>query len=149
MLFTRKRPFRDVYNDIMSKETIDILEKYQCIDKIEKVLDEHGICPCDLFDMACFFKDTIVVKIIQNNVETSINDIPCNQMFFIDFKSKTLEGSLKKKDDYVNKFNLQGQNVIYEFYNEDKSDFVLLLYKPENSYNFDEMCKLFEKYNDM
>lgn len=98
--------------------------------------------------MACFFKDTIVVKIIQDNVETLINDIPCNQMFFIDFKSKTLEGSLKKKDEYVNRFDLQGQDVIYEFYDEYKSDFVLLLCKAENNYDFDEMCKLFEKYKN-
>ena len=83
--------FRRVCEDIVSKETLDILEKYQCIDKIQKLLDEHGTIPYDLFDIASFFKDVVVVKIIKDDIEITINDITSNQMVFIDFSFKSFK----------------------------------------------------------
>ena len=85
-----KFTFKRVCKDIVSKETFEILEKYQCIDKIQKLLDEHGTIPYDLFDIASFFKDVVVVRIIKDDIEIIINDIPCNQMVFIDFSFKSI-----------------------------------------------------------
>ena len=138
--------FRQVCEDIVSKETLDILEKYQCIDKIQKLLDEHGTIPVDLFDAASFFKDVVVVKIIKDNVEITINDIPCNQMVFIDFSFKSFTESNKKLEEYANRFNILRENVLAGFYMENKSDFVLLLNGLVDIDNYDEMRKLFNKY---
>ena len=80
--------FRQVCEDIVSKETLDILEKYQCIDKIQKLLDEHGTIPIDLFDVASFFKDVVVVKIIKDNVESKLSP-------FLKSKKATLEDNRK------------------------------------------------------
>lgn len=138
--------FKRVCEDIVSKETLDILEKYQCIDKIQKLLDEHGTIPYDLFDIASFFKDVVVVRIIKDDIEITINDIPCNQMVFIDFSFNSFTESNKKLEEYVNRFNILCENVLTGFYNENKSDFVLLLNGSIDIDNYAEMRELFNKY---
>ncbi len=138
--------FKRVCNDIVSKETLEILERYQCIDKIQKLLDEHGVFPIDLFDVASFFKDVVVVKIINDNTEITINDIPCNQMVFIDFSFKSFTESDKKIEEYANRINVHRENVLAGLYDENKSDFVLLLNGPVDVDNYAKMRKLFNKY---
>lgn len=141
-----KFSFKRVCKDIVSKETLEILEKYQCIDKIQKLLDEHGTFPIDLFDVASFFKDVVVVKIIKDDTEITINDIPCNEMFFIDLSFKSFTESDKKLEEYANRFNVNPEDVLAGFYDENKSDFVLLLNGPIDIDNYAEMRKLFNKY---
>ena len=75
--------------EILSSETYEVLSKYNCFEKIQKVLDNHRICACDFFDFVCFFRNSKVAIIIKNQKEIIINDIQPNQIFIIDFREKS------------------------------------------------------------
>lgn len=67
-------------------------------------------------------------------------------MVFIDFSFNSFTESNKKLEEYVNRFNILCENVLTGFYNENKSDFVLLLNGSIDIDNYAEMRELFNKY---
>ena len=86
---------------IISNESYEVLSKYKCIEKIQKIINDHQFYMGDFFDLTCFFRKTTVVKIIKNQEEININDIKPNQMFFIDFRFESFNSTKTKQKEYA------------------------------------------------
>lgn len=136
MVVSRGIPFNEVSKLFLSNETYEVLNKYNCFEKIQKFLDDHHIWPGDLLDLACFFNNTTVVRIIKDQKEIIVNDILPNQMLFIDFRSKSYDSTEEKVEQYIKRFNLFDCFCIGEAYDEDLDDFAILLYKENDGKDY-------------
>lgn len=141
MVADKKITFDKVSKLFLSNETYEVLNKYNCFENIQKFIDDHRIWPGDLIDLACFFNNTTVVRIIKDQKEIIVNDILPNQMLFIDFRSKSYDSTEEKVKQYINRFNLFNCFCIGEAYDEDLDDFAILLYKENNGKGFKDEKK--------
>lgn len=137
-----KLNFMEVSKKILSSETYEVLRKYECFEKIQKVLDEPLICPCDFFDFVYFFRNTKVTRIIKDQKEIIVNDTQPNQIFMIDYRGESFPNIGKKQKEYINKYNLGDCDMIAEAYDKDLNDFVILLYKENDENEYNEVRKL-------
>ncbi len=140
--------FNEVCKTILSSETYEVFNKYNCFEKIQKVIDNHKIYPGDFFDLACFFHKTTVVRIINDQKEIIINDIKPNEMFFIDFKFESFSRTKKKQKEYASIFNIDDSDIVTEAYDEGLDDFVILLYKEYDEDEYNEVRKLLYSFSD-
>lgn len=131
---------------IVSKNTFDILKKYNCFEEIQKIIDEHGLYPCDFFDLTCFFRNVEVVRIIKGSQEIIISDEKPNLMLFIDNNFISFKDSDKKLQNYITKYDLKGYDYLMEVYAASKEDFVLLLKKTYSENEYDEVRELLKDY---
>ena len=134
--------FDEVLKLIISNENYEVLSKYKCIEKIQKIIDEHQFYLGDFFDLTCFFRNATVAKIIKNQEEININDIKPNQMFFIDFRFESLKSTETKQKEYASRFDIDACDIVSEAYDEDLDDFVIFLYKEKDENEYDEVRKL-------
>ena len=141
MSISKKIDFKKVSKMFLKSETYEVLNKYNCFEKIQKVLEEYRFWPGDFFDMARFFRNTKVVRLITDKKEIIVNDIKPNQVLLIDFSCKSFSDLEKKYEEYVNRFNLIDCFSMAEGYDEDSDDFVILLYKEDDGNDDDEIRK--------
>ena len=141
MSISKKIDFKKVSKMFLKSETYEVLNKYNCFEKIQKVLEEYRFWPGDFFDMARFFRNTKVVRLITDKKEIIVNDIKPNQVLLIDFSCKSFSDLEKKYEEYVNRFILIDCFSMAEGYDEDSDDFVILLYKEDDGNDDDEIRK--------
>lgn len=141
MSVSKEIDFKKVSKLFLKNETYEVLNKYNCFEKIQKVLKEYNYWLGDFFGMASFFRNTTVVRIITDQKEIIVNDIKPNQVLLIDFSCKSFNDLEKKYEEYVNRFNLVDCYSMGEGYDEDLDDFVILLYKEDDGNDDAEIIK--------
>ena len=142
MTISKDISFKEVCKTILSTETYEVFNKYNCFEKIQKVIDNHKINPGDFFDLACFFHKTTVVRIINDQKEIIIKDIKPNQMFLIDFRFESFSSTKAKQKEYATRFNIDDSDIVTEAYDVDLDDFVVLLHKEYDEDEYTEIRKI-------
>lgn len=80
----------DVYlKEKIKPETYEILEKFNCIEKL-KLIKYPSLISVDLYDLVTFFSDSKIVKIIDGDNTIELNNEPPKNMFFIYFVNKEI-----------------------------------------------------------
>ena len=137
--------FKVVCQYLLSKETYDIFEKYNCFEVIDELNNNRCVNPCDSIDLSSFFKNFKITRIIKDGKEVVFDETPCTCMLIVDYSSEDLDKFSEKILMYNEKYLMDG-DFIFEFYcGQKKDDFVLCGYKEDDSYDIEEIKEILEK----
>ena len=131
---------KNIINEINYK----ILEENSYLNQIIKLLHTNSITSIDELDIKDFFDNRIITKIVDDNKEIIINDIPSDQVIFISYKNQyTLEEFYEKEKFYINKYKILEGNILSACYDGEDRDILIFL-----SSNEDKSCIFFNNNED-
>ena len=112
----------DVYlKEKIKPETYEILEKFNCIEKL-KLIKYSSLISVDLYDLVVFFSDSKIVKIIDGDNTIELNNEPPKNMFFIYFVNKEI--TVKEVYDMVKQlsttYNITEEKIIAVYQGKEK-----------------------------
>ena len=130
--------------NIINEMNYKILKKNGYLSQINKLLHTNSITSIDELDIKDFFENCIITKIVDDEKEIIINDIPSDQVIFISYKNQhTLEEFHEKEKFYINKYTILEGNILSACYDGEDRDILIFL-----SSNKDKSCIFFNNNED-
>lgn len=130
--------------NIINEMNYKILKKNGYLRLIIKLLHTNSITSIDELDIKDFFENCIITKIVDDEKEIIINDIPSDQVIFISYKNQhTLEEFHEKEKFYINKYTILEGNILSACYDGEDRDILIFL-----SSNKDKSCIFFNNNED-
>lgn len=131
---------KNIINEINYK----ILEENSYLNQIINLLHTNSKTSIDELDIKDFFENCIITKIVDDNKEIIINDIPSDQLIFISYKNQyTLEEFYEKEKFYINKYTILEGNILSACYDGEDRNILIFL-----SNNKDKSCIFFNNNED-
>ena len=111
---------KEIFKSNLSLENYQILEKYNCLEKIG-LCKYPSIWPVDFADAFGFFKDSKILKIIDGDKEYKINEGNPEKLFIVRICfNSTIKDSYEFFLEMRRKYQCDGDNIIIEYEGEDK-----------------------------
>lgn len=130
--------------NIISEINYKILKEKKYLNQIIKLLTTNSITSIDELDIKDFFENCIITKIVDDDTEIIINDIPSDQVILISYNNKqSLEEFYNKENYYINKYNILEGKILSACYDGEDRDILIFL-----SSKKDKSCIFFNNNED-
>ena len=137
--------FKVVCKYLCSKETYDILEKYDCFEIIDRLNNYRCIDPCDSIDIALFLRGLKITRIIKDGKEIVFEDTPFTCMILVDYNSENIDKLTEKIRKYNEKYLMDGDFLLECYQFEGKEEFVLCGYQDADTCDIEGIKEILDK----